>query len=164
MKKALFSSLGEAVVDARVLDLFAGTGSLGLEFLSRGAAHVVFVDRGAEAASLIEHNIALLARGVDVAGRTEIMRADVFEWVRRNAGKIEPFDLIIADPPYPKSAEKSMAWNLLQLAELPSMLRPNGWLIVGHSKRDPIEAPSWWQPGRRLAHGDCIASFYRRTA
>ncbi|MBZ0128636.1 MAG: 16S rRNA (guanine(966)-N(2))-methyltransferase RsmD [Rhodobacteraceae bacterium] len=83
---------GNRVADARVLDLFAGTGALGLEALSRGAASVLFVDAGAKAAALIRRNIALCRAG----DRASLLRRDATQ-----PGKAEePFDLVFLDPPY----------------------------------------------------------------
>lgn len=106
VRESLFSILsggrfGDPVTDARVLDLFAGTGALGLEALSRGAASVTFVDDGRKALSLIRENIAK-CRAQDA---TRIVRRDA---TRLGAG--EPHDLIFLDPPYGKGlGEKALA-------------------------------------------------------
>lgn len=90
--------------ETRVLDLFAGTGALGLEALSRGAAHAVFVESGTEGRGLIRSNIEALG----LAGVTRILRRDATEL--GDAGTIAPFDLVFCDPPYGKAlGEKALA-------------------------------------------------------
>ena len=93
-REALFSMLGSRVVDARVLDLFAGTGALALEALSRGAASAVLVDRTTQA--ILAENAAR----TKLAGRAEIRRSDVYAAAAELAREGRTFDLIFADPPY----------------------------------------------------------------
>ena len=93
-REALFSMLGSRVVDARVLDLFAGTGALALEALSRGAASAVLVDRTTHA--ILAENAAR----TKLAGRAEIRRGDVYAAAAELAREGRTFDLIFADPPY----------------------------------------------------------------
>ncbi|WP_417250445.1 16S rRNA (guanine(966)-N(2))-methyltransferase RsmD [Celeribacter sp.] len=108
VRESLFSVLvagkyGDAVTDARVLDLFAGTGALGLEALSRGAECVTFVDDGRKAQSLVAQNIAK-CKAEDV---TTVMRVDA---TRLPANTSAPYDLVFLDPPYAKSlGEKAIA-------------------------------------------------------
>ena len=107
-REALFNILthgyGERLAGARVLDLFAGTGALGLEALSRGAAFAVFVEERADARALIRDNIEALG----LLGRTKILRRDATRLGEIGSGK--PFDLVFADPPYGKGlAERALA-------------------------------------------------------
>jgi 16S rRNA (guanine966-N2)-methyltransferase len=90
-REGLFSSLGAAVIDARVLDLYAGSGSLGLEALSRGAHSAVFVERGRAALAVLRANVAAVGLG------GEVVAGDVGEYLARPTG---PFDLAFVDPPY----------------------------------------------------------------
>lgn len=96
VREAVFSMLGERVRGARVLDLFAGSGSLGLEALSRGAREAVFVDRGAEPSRVIRENLDIL--GMKDRGR--VVRAEILDFLRRYASRGESFDLIFIDPPF----------------------------------------------------------------
>ncbi len=96
IKEAVFSSLGSAVVGANVLDLYAGTGSMGLEALSRGASRVVFVERDRKALAVLRDNCA----AVDLGG--DVVAGDVAPFL---AGGSEVFDLVFVDPPYPDSDE-----------------------------------------------------------
>src|SRR5262245_44341850 len=119
LREALFNILVHAyddpVTDARVLDLFAGTGALGLEALSRGASFALFVDDGAEARALLRENVATLGLG----GATRIFRRDATRL--GDAHPVEPFSLVFLDPPYGKGlAEQALA-----------AARAGGWLTAG---------------------------------
>jgi 16S rRNA (guanine966-N2)-methyltransferase len=119
LRESLFNILqhgyGDPVTGARVLDLFAGTGALGFEALSRGAAFVLFVDDGAEARAILRENIAALGLG----GTTRIFRRDATKLGA--AHPIEPFSLVFADPPYGRGlAEQALA-----------SARDGGWLAPG---------------------------------
>src|ERR1700751_3957618 len=96
VKAAIFSSLGDAVVGARVLDLFAGSGALGIEALSRGASAVVFVERDRQSADIIAGNLVR----TPLKGR--VRQQDVFDFIPHSSG-VERFDIIFAVPPYEKA-------------------------------------------------------------
>jgi 16S rRNA (guanine966-N2)-methyltransferase len=118
LREALFNILihgyGDPVTDARVLDLFAGTGALGIESISRGAAYALFVDEGVEARALLRDNIETLGLG----GVTRIFRRDATQL--GPAHPIEPFSLAFLDPPYSMGlAEKALA-----------AARDGGWFIT----------------------------------
>src|SRR6202521_4140007 len=93
VKAAIFSSLGEAVIGARVLDLFAGTGALGIEALSRGAEEALFVEEDRQSIAAIEKNL----EKIKLSGR--IRQQDVFEFLKRSDPETK-FRIIFADPPY----------------------------------------------------------------
>ncbi|MFQ5679614.1 MAG: 16S rRNA (guanine(966)-N(2))-methyltransferase RsmD [Gemmatimonadota bacterium] len=96
VREAWFSALGERVVGARVLDLFAGSGALGIEALSRGAAHVHFVEADARAARVVRRNVESLG----LVERARISRRDVFALLAELGGRGEEFAVALADPPY----------------------------------------------------------------
>src|SRR5256714_11107929 len=96
VKAAIFSSLGERVIGARVLDLFAGAGGLGIEALSRGAAAAMFVESERNAVAAIERNLAKTRP----SGR--VRHRDLFDFLR-HAGAAERYEIIFADPPYEKT-------------------------------------------------------------
>jgi len=97
VKQAVFNSLGDRVVDARVLELFAGTGALSLESLSRGAAHAVCVEKSARHAQMIRRNLEIAALS---AGSLEVRVQDVFTALTQLAAGAAGFNLVLADPPY----------------------------------------------------------------
>jgi 16S rRNA (guanine966-N2)-methyltransferase len=123
VREAIFSSLGDAVPGARVLDLFAGSGALGIEALSRGAASAVFVDASPRCAACIRENL----RRARLEASVQVM--DVFKFLELYAAT--GFDLIFADPPYSKStADRDFARELLDVPALADALRPSGTFIL----------------------------------
>jgi 16S rRNA (guanine966-N2)-methyltransferase len=129
VREALFSILGDAVAGARVLDLFAGAGTLGLEALSRGAAAATFVESAPRALAALRANVEAL--GADA----EIVRADALRWLRGASGGARQYDLVFLDPPYRRAAELG--------EELSGLLQPvlaQGALVVAESdRRAPLE-------------------------
>jgi 16S rRNA (guanine966-N2)-methyltransferase len=147
----LVHSYGDPVEGARVLDLFSGTGALGLEALSRGAAFVLFVDEGAEARALLRGNVDALGAG----GATRIFRRDATRL--GPAHPIEPFTLAFLDPPYGKAlAERALA-----------SARDGGWLapgalIVIEDAADPgFAPPSGFEEIERRDYGDTQLTFLK---
>lgn len=143
VRETLFNWLQHVIEGANCLDLFAGSGLLGFEALSRGAARVVFVEQHHRAAAQLRHNAELLG-----AGNAEIVEADSLAWLKRPA---EPFDVVFLDPPY--------RMNLL----LPScrLLEANGWLAEGahiylecQQTEELKELPAGWEVIRRKVAGD----------
>jgi len=120
VKEALFGILGEWVVDALFLDLYAGTGSVGIEALSRGARAAVFVDQGRRAIATIKDNLA--HTGLD--DRARVVRADVFAFMKR--GDLEPFDLIYVAPPQ----YKGLWAKTLRALDGSSLLAPDGLVVA----------------------------------
>lgn len=127
VREALFSMLGD-VGGARVLDLYAGSGALGIEALSRGAAAAVFVERDPRALAAIERNLAPL--GADA----EIVRQDVRRWL---AGAVGPFDLVFCDPPYDSASR--LAGPLAEW--LPGLTADDARIVTESDKRNPLELP-----------------------
>jgi 16S rRNA (guanine966-N2)-methyltransferase len=135
---AIFSALADRIVDARVLDLFAGSGALGLEALSRGASRVCFVESNARCIRTIQNNL----QKTHLTG--EIRKEDLFHFLRRTQ---DDWDLIFADPPYAKyPGDPDYGDQLLHSQELPHRLAPDGLLILerGVTKKESLELPSNW--------------------
>ena len=131
VREAVFSILGP-VEDARVLDLFAGSGAMGLEALSRGAASCVFVERDREAARVIQSNLEKLR----LTGAVVVAR-DVGATLREERDRRRRYDLVLADPPY-----EDWAGNETHLAELlPSVLDDHALVVVETSERVEPELP-----------------------
>lgn len=122
IKESLFSILGSFVQGKEVLDLFAGTGSLGLEALSRGAAHAVFVDRAT--VDILRDN----AEHTRLSGQSEILRGDVFSILPKLKNEGRSFQLIFCDPPY----HEGLWENVLEWIDGSGILSPGGLLITEH--------------------------------
>jgi 16S rRNA (guanine966-N2)-methyltransferase len=131
VREALFSILGD-LRDERVLDLFAGTGALGIEALSRGAASAVFVERDARAAGILRENLAALEIGAE---RAEVRRSDALAVLRAAGERAELYDLVLIDPPYADAA--SLGAKLTPL--LAPLLAPDARIVVESDRRRPLE-------------------------
>src|ERR1700730_1995790 len=156
LRESLFNILihayGDPIEGARVLDLFAGTGALGIEAISRGAAFALFVDNGAEARALLRGIVESLGLG----GVTKVFRRDAGDL--GPAHPVEPFSLVFLDPPYRmKLAEKALA-----------SLRDGGWLtpgamlVVEEARAAGLVAPEGYEELERRAYDDTEFVFLRR--
>ena len=159
VKQAVFNSLGARVEGARVLELFAGSGALSLECLSRGAAAVLCIEKSHRHADFVKKN----AEAAGFGGILETRTQDVFPAMHQLAESGRQFDLIIADPPYGEKnvnrRSTSFAQQLLDDKYLPKLLAPGGRFVLGHTKRDTLELVSPWQEAKMLKHGDTIMRF-----
>ena len=147
VKAAIFSSLGDGIVGVRVLDLFAGTGALGIEALSRGAASVVFIEDDRQSVDLIEKNLAKTR----LKGR--VRHQDVFDFLRQ-ASNADKFQIIFADPPYEKTKHgKSHTEKLLNNKSLPQLLEPHGIFVLEKRPSEPVPEKQFWRVIRQKAYG-----------
>jgi len=164
VKQAIFNSLGERVVNARVLELFGGSGALSLEALSRGAAHATCVELSSKHARHIRDN--LLSIGVE-SSRFQLRVEDAIKSLHHLAAETAQFDLIFADPPYGEKnvgrRSMSFAQQLLDHPNLPPLLAPDGIFILGHTKRDTLEFPPTLKEIKLLKHGDTIMRFFKAS-
>ena len=131
VREALFAMLGELDGD-RVLDLFAGTGALGIEALSRGAASAVFVERDSRVAGLLADNLSALGLSPP---RAEVRRADALKALRTASPDSGKYDLVFVDPPY-REAER---WGSELSAVLPPLLASGGRVVVESDRRAPLD-------------------------
>ncbi|HNQ72387.1 MAG TPA: RsmD family RNA methyltransferase [Verrucomicrobiota bacterium] len=161
LKQALFNSLGGRVVDARVLELFAGSGALSLESLSRGAQSAVCVELSPRHAAFIRSNVTAAGLPVD---RLIVRTQDVFAALPQLRAAGQLFDLILADPPYGEKnracRSTSFAQRLLDDPHLPGLLAPGGRLALGYARRDRLETPPVWREHKQLRHGDSVIGFW----
>jgi 16S rRNA (guanine966-N2)-methyltransferase len=151
----VFASLGASVPEARCLDLFAGTGAMGIEALSRGALACTFVDRSREAAARIRDNLARTR----LAERASVATAEVGRFLRAQLPQGEGFDLVFLDPPYGTPAGE-IADRLADLAA--GWLAAEGWTVVltrGHKGVLPA-LPVHWAARRTLRYGDSLLTLY----
>jgi len=158
VKAAIFSSLGDRVIGARVLDLFAGTGALGIEALSRGAAWAVFVESDRVAVAAIECNLA----HTGLSG--QIRKQDVFDFLS-HVSTAERHDLIFADPPYDKSKlGDAFTKLLLRNTRLPECLANGGIFVLEKRPGEPLPASDFWEVLRRKTYGTTEVIFLQRKA
>jgi len=144
VREAIFAMLGP-LEGERVLDLFAGTGALGIEALSRGAGRAVFVERDRGAAKVLAENLAALGIAEETA---ELRRADALAALRSAWELGEAYDLVFIDPPY----GQARLWGPRLSAELPALLAPEGRIVVESDRREPLEIDAPLRTERR--YGD----------
>jgi 16S rRNA (guanine966-N2)-methyltransferase len=155
VKGAIFSSLGDGIVGARVLDLFAGSGALGIEALSRGAASATFVENDRRAVAAIERNL----ERTKLTG--EVQAADVFRFLDRFAAR-GVYDLIFADPPYAKApGERDFTPELLGSEPLRKALAPQGIFILEHLPGAKLPLRKVWECFRQKRYGATEVAFLR---
>ena len=154
LRETLFNILAPRIEGTRFLDLCAGTGAVGIEALSRGAARVIFVDRSRKMSALIAANVESL----EVTDATEIATTEALEFLRRHIKHHEPFDIIFFDPPYAEDYEAVLGFIAEHAAEI---LQADGMVIVEHHKKKLLsdEPPLEWY--RELKQGDSMLSFFR---
>ena len=147
VKAAIFSSLGEAIIGARVLDLFAGSGALGIEALSRGAASAIFIEDDRQSAEAIEKNLAK----TKLEGR--VRHQDVFDFLRQR-WNAEKFQIVFADPPYEKTKRgESAAEKLLNNETLPQFLEPGGIIVLEKRPAERLAEMKLWKTIRQKTYG-----------
>ncbi|MBC5826971.1 MAG: 16S rRNA (guanine(966)-N(2))-methyltransferase RsmD [Candidatus Eremiobacteraeota bacterium] len=150
VREAVFGVLADRVQGARVLDLFAGSGALGFEAVSRGAASVVFVDNDAAAAMTIRRNAVALIEDTE---RWRILPMHALRALRMLRGK---FDVVLVDPPYKRGAEEELA-VLMQRG----LLAPDGVVVVEHRSSAPVSLPVSMQVVKRTKYGDTCVTYAR---
>ncbi len=162
LRETLFNVLAPNIAGSRFVDLFAGTGAIGIEALSRGAAEVVFVENHAPAATLIRRNLESL--GINTGATVlaiDALRGLALLAARINTGA-RAFDHIFLDPPYAAAEDYSRVLEFVGSADL---LVPGGMVVAEHRRNfDLPEEPGALRRFRVLKQGDAALSFYRRRA
>lgn len=154
VKEGLFSAIQFEIEGRRVLDLFGGTGQLGIECLSRGAAQAVFVEQRPDAAAVIQEN--LNSTGLQARGR--VVRSDALRFLERNR---EPFDLILLDPPYNTGLLEACLEKIVRI----DILRPHGIMTAEHPADRPPSVPEGrYRLDRSYRYGKIGLTVYRRDA
>ncbi|MBI3812295.1 MAG: 16S rRNA (guanine(966)-N(2))-methyltransferase RsmD [Nitrospirae bacterium] len=152
VKEALFSILGNRIVDARMLDLFAGSGGVGIEALSRGAAHLDFIEVDEAISDTLEENLTACG----FSDRASVYRMDAFRFIKQI---LRSYDLVFADPPY-------HTWHLKKLLPVLGqgvMITPDGLVVVEHFHK--IELPKELgslEAVRSYEYGDTVLTLYRK--
>jgi len=165
VRQAVFNSLGKRVAGSRVLDLFSGSGAIGLECLSRGAAYVVSVEKANRHARMIQENLARLENS-EFSSRHSLRIQEVSVAIGQLLGNKEKFDLIIADPPFGEKnvnrRSNSLSQALLDDESLPDLLADDGLFVLGHTKRDTLTLPERWAEVKEMRHGDSMMRFLKK--
>jgi 16S rRNA (guanine966-N2)-methyltransferase len=151
VREAIFAMLG-SVEGAVVLDLFAGTGALGIEALSRGAGRATFVERDRRAASVLAANLEAVGLGAELA---DVRVADALRAVQTSRERKETYDLVFIDPPYRGAG----AWSDELAAALPLLLAPEARIVVESDRRAPLELDIDVERDRR--YGDTSIRIHR---
>ena len=155
LRETLFNILGTQVAGGTFVDLYAGTGAVGIEALSRGARHVIFVEQHAAAMALIRRNLESLGIGAEA----EILGMDVARAIERLEARHVHAQFIFLDPPY--AADVEYESTLEALGESP-LVAPDGRVIVEHlRKREQPERAGDLELARVVEQGDAALSFYR---
>jgi 16S rRNA (guanine966-N2)-methyltransferase len=158
LRETLFNVLGPSIADSYFVDLFAGTGAVGIEAISRGARDVFFVESSAKAARLIRENLASL----EIQSGAEVIEADAVRGLERLASRRLIADFIFLDPPYDKADEYS---DVLEFLDASHLIAPRGIVIVEHfSKMELPQRLDRLECTREIEQGDTLLSFYRLAA
>ena len=156
VREAIFNVLFHVVPEAKVLDLFAGTGALGLEALSRGASHCRFIESDSQALRCLREN---LAHTKFTNGK--IIEGDAIRFLKSNQSQLT-FDLIFADPPYFRNGAPDMAGQLLEIG-LP--LAPDGILVLEvESERETPKSPRGLTLIKRKDYGKTSILYFEKTS
>lgn len=151
-KEVLFGLIGDRISNALVIDLFCGSGALGLEALSRGADHVFFVDRSMRAIYAVRSNIEIMG----VEEWCTLIPGDAFRVLKKLVSQGHQADVITADPPY----DSELAHRILQsVAELGIMV-PGGWLVVEHRERVSVSNHPGFSLVKSRKLGDTVISIW----
>jgi len=164
VREAIFNILADRVTDARVLDLFAGTGAFGIEALSRGARECVLVENNRACVAAIRENL----EKTRFSGRATVVVAGALSFPHDDAPPGEAFDIIFLDPPYDLSRSGEPGSRIARLMErlgTPQLLAPGGLVVFEHASGAKVpEAFGSLQRSDRRGYGSTVVSFYSATA
>lgn len=153
VKEACFSKIGNEVIDCKFLDLFAGSGNIGLEALSRGASHCDFVEGSKDALKIIQENVIAL----DFKEESSIYHMDAFQACRYFKNKAFSYDIVYCDPPYNKVEVDKILKHLIPITHLNS-------LIIFESNQEIIEINEAYSLEKSVKYGTVILTYIRRNS
>jgi 16S rRNA (guanine966-N2)-methyltransferase len=157
LRETLFNVLAPRIGGARFLDLYAGSGAVGIEALSRGAAHVSFVERAAAALKALRQNLEKLG----ITAGFEIYAGSVARYLRGPRSNGAVFDIVFLDPPYEAAEEYEATLGLLA-SDGAAVMAPGAVVIAEHRRKDPLEVRHGaLERTRLLEQGDAALSFYQ---
>ncbi|MFA5141108.1 MAG: RsmD family RNA methyltransferase [Elusimicrobiota bacterium] len=163
MKQSLFDILKPRIMGAYFLDLFAGTGAVGMEALSRGALKACFVEKDKRCVDVIERNVDRFG----FRDKAVVLRADILQplsWIPFRSG-VERFDLVFMGPPYRDEEGRPLAYSTPVLAGIAKadLLAASGWIIAQHHAKEPVKAPEGLKDFRHAKYGDTVISFFSKA-
>ena len=150
VKAAIFNIIGPGIEGSHVLDLFAGSGAIGIEALSRGAAQVTFVDREPRGLAILRQNLDAL----ELKDRAHVVRGDVVHWLESSADEVRRAGLVILDPPY----EDVVLDRALMVLD---RLLTDATVVAEHSRRQTMPSLSRLQVDRQRRYGDTMVTVLR---
>jgi 16S rRNA (guanine966-N2)-methyltransferase len=153
VREALFNIIGDSIRGARVLDLFAGAGTLGIEALSRGAASATFVERDRSCATIVAENLA----ATGFAQQGDVASVDAIDWLRSHASDLATYNLLLVDPPYRDGASLTATLEALDRAPL----RDQALLVVEHYRGQPLPSMERLKEVRQRDYGGTRLTFFR---
>jgi 16S rRNA (guanine966-N2)-methyltransferase len=153
VREALFNIIGDSIRGARVLDLFAGAGTLGIEALSRGAATATFVERDRACANIVAENLA----ATGFAQQGDVASADAIDWLRAHKSDLTTYNLLLLDPPYRDSTALSGTLHALDQAPL----RAQALVVVEHYRDQPLPSLQHLAHLRERDYGTTRLTFFR---
>jgi 16S rRNA (guanine966-N2)-methyltransferase len=156
VREALFSMLQNDIPGAKFLDVFAGSGAVGLEALSRGASHATFVEQSSSSLACIKSNIEM----VKCENRTEVIRSDAYSWLKTDAAG-RSFDIAFADPPYALGHEQGYA-EILNALAVHNVVRPGGLFIAEMKRVQDPDTSEYWDLCRDRIYGQTRVAVYKR--
>lgn len=157
VKEALFNILKDKIDGCSFIDLFAGTGNIGIEALSRGAARVTFVDYSPRSIRIIKENL-MLCRFEDKA---DVIQVDAFEYVKKQIDPVKRYDIVFIDPPYRADLLKAF----LPLLGRSSLLKDEGVMVIEHSKKTELPATiGKLILSKAYRYGDTVLSLYYKRS
>ena len=154
VRESIFDILQHEITGTRVLDLFAGTGALGIEALSRGGERAVFVEKSSASLNALKKNIALC--GLET--HTEILPKEVPSAIKALETRRECFNLIFLDPPY----AKGLAYQTLEILGRSSIVAPGGLIVAEHAPTEPLDGFRGLEAVDRRKYGGTLVSFFRQ--
>ncbi|MDX2042638.1 MAG: 16S rRNA (guanine(966)-N(2))-methyltransferase RsmD [Acidobacteriota bacterium] len=154
MRETLFNILMPRIEDARFLDICAGSGAVGIEALSRGAAHITFIESSRKAVSIISENL----RHCGITENFQLIARDAATTIKYLAQENRQFDIVYFDPPYDSEIYSPVLWQIAQN----NLLTDDGIIIVEH-RRQLLLAPNYdnLRPYREVVQGESVLTFFR---
>ncbi len=157
LRAAIFDLLGHDIQGLTFLDLFAGSGAVGMEAVSRGAGEVTMIERDPKNARTIRENCRLL--GIDLGGEYRLLEMDVFAAVKDMAARGKQFDIVFFDPPY----ERNMAKKTLKCLEAHVILHPHSFLVAQYDLTERVDVPDGMQIVTQRRYGSSHLTIFQKV-